>query len=232
MTFAEAYTALLDYAHRDVNDLGDAAKREINAAVLWANRKRGFKMAEGLANITYPANQEYIILAEVCSATVFNLITVELLVNLTDTSGQPLPIKQYQDLQRLRMEANDNQPIVNPAFFSSTMPAPWQVEFSTKVQNEYGYMVVLIAGGFGLWPIPPADVPIKILFNKQLPPLVDDEDTNFFLENCWDFILLKAMKRFNYYLKADQRINVSNEELQNEWVSIENWDSALRRRQY
>lgn len=234
MDFVTATAALLDYVRRPASELGAAAKLEINAACLWANRNHDFKYAEGFATVVYPLQTEYITLSDICDATILNLICVELLPPgvTTQTSGIPLKIKQYQAIQSERLTKNNNASLFLTEYGCDSNSNQWELEYATRVQQDFRYFVTTIATGFGLWPVAQRNENLKLLFNKKLPWLVNDSDTNFLLENCWDFILLRALKRFNIYLKEDNRVPITNEELGEEWDSILEWDAKIRTIQY
>lgn len=62
---------------------------------------------------------------------------------------------------------------------------------------------------------------------KWLPDYVDDEDTDFLLEHCVDFMLFRTVVFLNLKLKEDERISISQKALDDSWQTVVCWDSSL-----
>jgi hypothetical protein len=62
---------------------------------------------------------------------------------------------------------------------------------------------------------------------KWLPAYALDADTDFFLEYCEDFLLMRTVHFLNYMLKEDQRVPVSANALADSWQTVVAWDSSL-----
>jgi hypothetical protein len=64
---------------------------------------------------------------------------------------------------------------------------------------------------------------------KWLPDLAAGGDSNFFTTLHDDWLVLAVVQRLNFYLKEDERVNISQAAVQLAWTSVEDWDSALVR---
>ena len=71
--------------------------------------------------------------------------------------------------------------------------------------------------------------PIDVRFDvfKWLPDYSTDGSTDFLLTHCETFMLLRSAYQLNFFLKDDQRINISNAVMEKEWHSVVAWDSNL-----
>jgi hypothetical protein len=71
--------------------------------------------------------------------------------------------------------------------------------------------------------------PITVRFDiiKFLPDYSADADTDFLLQRCENFMLLRSAYQLNFFLKDDQRINISEAVLNSAWHSVVVWDSTL-----
>lgn len=62
---------------------------------------------------------------------------------------------------------------------------------------------------------------------KWMPRLVKDEDTNFLLEYGFDFILYRSILELNFFIKEDERFQVSQAMVGDAWNTVVAWDSSL-----
>ncbi len=62
---------------------------------------------------------------------------------------------------------------------------------------------------------------------KWLDDYSDDADTDFFLDECRDWLLLRTMWQLNFFLKEDVRVPVSQHLLNSAWHAVIAWDSNL-----
>ena len=220
-TFLELSTELLDWANRPIDETGmlTRAKSCINSAVLWANRSHSFKYAEKCMRVTYPANAFMIDLASLASNRVIGLNTIQV-VSTGAFVGYPINIIEYENLQSKRRQSFKSAPLDS---------------FSTTVIDRTASAIAITDGacGFtlgtslGLFPTPVQNVELLITYNSLVDTLVNDADTNFFLDFGRDFILSKALQKFNTYMKADKRVEVNAEQLANEWESFKNWNNSV-----
>lgn len=52
-------------------------------------------------------------------------------------------------------------------------------------------------------------------------------DTDFFLDNCTDWMLYRSIQELNLFLKEDQRVVISAGMMKDAWDSVMDWDSTL-----
>lgn len=71
--------------------------------------------------------------------------------------------------------------------------------------------------------------PVTVRFDayKWLADYSADGDTDFLLTHCETYMLLRSAYQLNFFLKDDQRINISNAVMDKEWHSVVAWDSNL-----
>jgi hypothetical protein len=223
MTFKEITTRLMDYA--DVSSISHItqAKRAINDACMWANKKHMFKLAEGIVNLTYPANTLYVHMDAVCDKLMLVPITVQQVANATTWEGVSLHIMDYARIQMLKYKQRERKnPDTSDIYDEEQLYAT-----TTTDTNEYKFF--LLNGGFGLYPMPTTEVQLLIHFNEQLEELVNDDDTNFLLTYCSDFIITKALfSKFALYLPKDRLELMTSELLDTEWSAVLHWDKQIR----
>lgn len=222
MNFKEAYTALLDMANKSGDSqFENAAKREINSACFRAARKHAFAYQKKLVEITYPAGTEEVSLSSLISEKPSGVISAK------TESGRPLKVKTYDELRAWALEREEVQPnridldYLDPGFSELR-------SFSTFLQQTYGQVLYLNGSLIGLVPPPSDDLKLKLHINTVPDELSADSDTNFFLEHCWDYILLSALQRFNLYLREEQRFPVTREMVMEEWEDLLRWDATVR----
>lgn len=51
--------------------------------------------------------------------------------------------------------------------------------------------------------------------------------TDFLMTYCPDFLMFKTIEILNFFLKEDQRIKISDEQVEKAWNSVVNWDSSV-----
>lgn len=222
-TFVTAYTDVLDYINRPAAEMATQAKREVNNAILWLQRKRAFKMSERLIRVTYPANALKINLSAACEGLLRNLLHVSMASAATDTIGKVLKITTYDRLMRERRQwQGDHEPL--PEYQAINDPST----HSNHVDSLYKYRVFQMGeSDIGLYPTPTADVTLVINLHIWLPELVADADTNFFLTYAYDVLLLRALSRANLYLKEDRRVPITKEELDDAYLALVEWDASI-----
>jgi hypothetical protein len=79
----------------------------------------------------------------------------------------------------------------------------------------------------GLYPTPSAAVNLMITYNGKLNKLVNDTDTNFFLDDCSDFIITKALQKMFLYLKDRNSAVALNDQIAAEWETLKSWNNNI-----
>lgn len=71
--------------------------------------------------------------------------------------------------------------------------------------------------------------PVSVLLDvvRWLPDYSDNDDTDFLLEHCVDYMLLETYRSLQLFIKEDARLQVSDEKLANAWHALVAWDSNL-----
>jgi len=224
-TFQTAYTDLLDYANRTYTELGPQAKREINNAILWLQRKREWKMTERLVRFTVPANTLFVNISEACEGTPRSIISTALLNSITATEGKIIDLSSYDKLMRERRSFQRAHEAINVEYEPSNLESGHN-QFVIQAHEMKAFLVG--ANNFGLYPTNSTDRYIMMNLSTWLPVLVDNNDTNFFLTYAYDLVLMKAFKQFSIYLKEDRRAQITNEEIAEGYNSLVEWDTQIR----
>lgn len=55
---------------------------------------------------------------------------------------------------------------------------------------------------------------------KWMEDYVQEDDTDFFLDHCEDFMLLRGVAQLNFMLKEDQRVNISAAAMSQSWETV------------
>jgi hypothetical protein len=62
---------------------------------------------------------------------------------------------------------------------------------------------------------------------KWLPRLEKDTDTNFLFDYGFDFLMYRSIYELNFFIKEDERFQVSTKMLNDSWASLTAWDTYL-----
>lgn len=223
--FITIVTDVLDYVNRPSSELLSQAKREVNLAILWLQRKQVMKMTERLIKLTYPANTLFINLSAACEGKVRNLINVQKLSSIEQNVGVGIRIESYDLALRERMkfqgrwESINQEEIIDP-------PADFHGEFTSDVQR----VVFCLVGenNVALYPTPQQETYYAINLNIWLPLLSADADTNFLLVYAYDLILMRAVRTMSVYLKEDNRQTFTGQEFADAFQAFKEWDASIR----
>lgn len=181
----------------------------INNAVIFAQRQHDFEWNKGEVSIE-------------CNPR--GLITSA----IDEDSQQPVQLK------RIIKAFGENKPtgVLDVSF--PYLSRVSQVGDNTKAQLNHspvyeGWPRVIHQGQtIYLTPIPTAN-PHKLYFEavKWLPRLCRDCDSNFLFHYAFDFLMYRSIVELNFFLKEDERFNVTKTMLEESWRSVVNWDTSL-----
>lgn len=75
----------------------------------------------------------------------------------------------------------------------------------------------------------PSSVPYTMWFEavKWLPRVVVESDTNFLFTYGFDFLMYRSILELNFFIKEDERMNVTSSMLKDSWDSLMTWDASL-----
>lgn len=70
---------------------------------------------------------------------------------------------------------------------------------------------------------------IDVFFDviEWLPDMVNNSDTNFLLDYCFDFLMYRSIYELNFFLKEDQRVGISSALLDDVWKNVINWNKTI-----
>jgi len=129
--------------------------------------------------------------------------------------GRPIPvISRWNDVARsARTQSTD--------FSTASQYTPSDISLVVQGQQVY------FTGGVGAQY--PADSALDIVLDvvAWLPDLSADDDSDFTLNECGDYILLKAVQQLNFFLKEDERVQITNSAVKETYESVVVWDAGL-----
>jgi len=221
-TFIEAVEDFLDYINRPASEMEDVAKRELNMTLLWMQRVQRFNLAERVATILYPANTPMVNISAVCEGKIRNFNHCVLGGNAGVLTGRPLFFKTFDQITQEKFKFDRSRTLNDEDLAHGD-----DVSFSGRVSRELGYYAFISGDKLGLYPTPTSDVTISVDVHIWLPPLVEDNDTNFLLDFCYDFVILKTLQRYNIYSKQESRNPISEAELSALWQGVKDWDGQV-----
>lgn len=216
-TFKEAYEDVLDVFQRLPTEQGMAvrAKKYVNDAIRWANLSHPFVYSREFANVTYPSNAQSIDLVHFAGNVSLGIITAEQLARPQDFFGRPMKVMTYESLFNRRLDA-------------------WKGMQFNDEYNKWEELVkdnsfcVINGSTLSVYPTPQTDITLKVSYIKSLPLLVDDNDTNFILDYCYDFVQAYANYKFALYLKEDERVKMFVETTTEKWEMCKRWNDTIQ----
>jgi hypothetical protein len=210
---------ILDCINRPQAESQDRVDRAINKSIRFLMRKHQFTLTERFVRIAYPANALTLNVADILDGKIRDIISVQLVSSPTGTSGKFLRVQKLSELfaklnkqQRLRPILFDFEEI--------------NTEF-TQLRENSDYSVFLMNGEIGLYPTPTSAVTLLLAAHAWLRPLENDDDTNFFLDFCDDYIVLKSLYHLNTVLKMEGVNPINSQELADAYEACLQWDSQL-----
>lgn len=226
-TFKDVTDSVLDHICRPELEMLATCQREVNAVLLWMQRKHKFQFSERLVTITYPANALFIDIPTACEGRPRDYINAQVLSEPTALSGKALQIRRYSEIITRKDKLQRGR-----------VDSPWETEsphltdpsISTydRDMRVYAESCLFLSGQrLGYFARPQSDRHILLNLHIWLPNLVGDTDTNFLLENCFDFVVLKALRRVYIVIKEEARTMITDAELQEGWDSCLQWDSEV-----
>lgn len=228
MTLATFRTLVASYMQRDestfiysgMNLLTHAA----NMARRWAERQRNFELCRTTAQVT---NVHYTNGALLTTATLKGTATAVLVkavekafLPFSDGSGEfPIDVitraKHVEKIQRYyQKQATTTPEDSDPTNYSST--------FALVRHGDLIYITPSDSTALGS-----ATITVYLDIVKWLPEYSGDSDTDFFLDYCSDFMLLRTVHMLNFLIKEDLRMPVSKDEMAVAWQSVIAWDSSM-----
>lgn len=217
-TLADIRGVVIDYINRPQNESQDRVDAAINRTIDGLQRKHRFTMSERLVRLTYPANSLHVNVADVLGGKIRNLFDAQL-VSGTSNTGKVLRISSYSALTRL-LNKQQRLSTVDETLENS-------LDYLDTLRAGSDYSVFLIQGNIGLYPTPQADVTLVVGANIWLNKLVEDDDTNFFLDYCEEYIVLKTLYTLNTLFKTENRNQINANEVQQAYEDCMAWDSQI-----
>ncbi len=230
MTFLEFKKMVAAYMTRDLETFTlngvDVIGRAIHQARRWAERSHNFEFSRMSARLEKVHFQNGALL----SSAVNN-----------DGGTEQVAVKV---IERAFLQFNDGSgqfPIHVVSRARHMMGVLSHYESLTSVDPRQNAAGIFRQGEFQLvrWGprvyIHPADstalgaevLPVYMDVVRWMPDYKRDEDTDYFLEYCEDFIKFRTIYELNFMLKEDLRVPLSKTALEDSWESVRKWDSSI-----
>ena len=232
-TFEEAYSAVLDEARKPVDDeiVLRRAKREIRNAVRYCNRSYPFKVTEAITEYPFPGNTDTVTYgaietnANLNQTTVLAIRYIELLGATGDSVGFPIEIFDSAQLHHDRRRWLNKQPAdLEYDLFDYRGD---QGNYETFVSRNRKFSAFVVGKSLGLFPRPGSTQILKLLYHKEFAPLVEDSDTNDLLDFAYDYVILRALRRFLMLEQESERPLLTFSELTESWNELQAADKIV-----
>lgn len=207
----------------------DVLGRAVNNALLWAQRQHDFEMCRtrGQLTVSFLAGASLDNVTAIGGTDTIDVKKIEMAYLIDDSqpgSYDGIPLRfysRYVDAYRQRR--------LNPGGVVG-WPPPGTEAASADLSNmaliQHGNDVYLSPGVLSQYPTATEKVVVLDLVAFE-PELVADEDTNFFLDYCTDFVMAKAIQSLNFYHKEDPRAASLDGEVTVGWRTLLQWDTSL-----
>lgn len=178
----------------------------INNALIYAQRRANFEWCKGTVSIM--CNPKGSILSAV------------------DDAGQPVVIKNIIKCFG-QVEPTGHKDLAVPYLSRVSQIGESGQENRTGTPARHGECV--IHQGQIVYASPAVSGPYTLWFEavKWMPRLVFDTDTNFLFTYGFDFLMYRSIVELNFFIKEDERFNVSAKLLEDAWNSLVQWDASL-----
>lgn len=228
-TFAHLKKAVAAFATRDedafVRDGFNSLERAINDAHQWAQRKHVFERAKVFIDVNDVSLANGADLSTAVLRGTDTAVKVRSLiagfVQLTDGSGE-VPVDIITRESWVASQKRKYNGLPNATDNAADYEGP-RIPLSIV---QYGTTVYLSTTS-------PAVVGSSSTINLRFDAVrwFDDytapDDTDFFLDYCFDFMTFRSVYQLNLYLKEDQRVPIAKSVLDDSWDSVVRWDSSL-----
>lgn len=176
----------------------------VNNAVIYAQRKCDFEWNKGVVQIACnPAGS-------IMQATDMDgkAVKVKNIIKAFGSTDPGLEGTSIPYLSRVSQITDSTNSRANHCFCAGTkvVHEGQRVYLSPRPENEYNLFFYAV---------------------KWLPRLVKDDDTNFLLEYAFDFLMYRAIVELNFFIKEEERFQVTQKMIDDSWQSVIAWDSHL-----
>jgi hypothetical protein len=223
-TFAEVQARLLRTINRPSSetDIVAEVKAFINDAILILQRDHAYSYTEGMFTFDYPADALFADIGEVCDASVRDYISIQQISPSGTYEGKPLQMKSYSQLQQDRRKYSRSHSIDSAQTYSEN-----QIGLTVEDGYREDMIAFIVSKYMGLYPRPGQNTSFLLHVHFWLPPLVEDEDSNFFLDYAEDLVVMLALRRMHLSMKIDSRWQVTDAEINAAIAGLHAWDSQV-----
>jgi len=222
--FLSAYTRLMRTVNRPLTevDVLAEAKAAINDAVIYLQRDHAFSHTESLAQFTYPANELYVDLGEVCAGLLRDVVSLQQARTSDEIQGKPIKIMTYSQLQTRRRKLERSRNTDNSQIYDEQ-----QIGFTIEDSFRPDLIAFIMGNKIGLYPKPTTAKEMLIHLHIWIVPMANSTDTNFFLDYAADVVHMLALKKLMFALKLDSSYPYKDEEVKSYLAGLAAWDSQI-----
>lgn len=227
-TYQTAYEAVMAAVNRPLTEAPvlNRAKLEINNAIRILQRRHAFTLTERIFDVTYPANATLVDFSTVCEGSLRDLFSVQIYGSDVN-KAVVLKYKSFSKITTERFSYQQSQPdnVLD-------LQADVERELGDYVRNVHKHYVFRAGPSFGLFPVPKLAVNIRVHCHIWLPDLVDNDDSNFFLDHAFDVVTDLAVTRMATFLRNPDLKVMSDEDFAKAVATLVSWDSQLSESSY
>ena len=215
-TAAAIQRSLASLVVNGVDLLGSA----VNMARKNIERKRDFELAKATAKLTVTLG-ESVSLSEAVDATTDEAIDIKTVLRVQlASSGAPIGYIS-RDAHQRRLSRQLEKVTM------SEINAGLTATVGSLSLVRHGDQVYLSPADATAYDINGDEVELYLDVVKWLDDYVEDDDEDFLLTYCVDYMLLETFRYLQLFIKEDSRLQVSDQQYANAWHAVVAWDSNL-----
>jgi hypothetical protein len=188
-------------------------------------------VTEAIAEYSFPAATDTVTYttietgASITGATISNIRYIELLGSTGDASGYPIEIFETAQLHHDKRRWLNKRPAGGE--FASSNIADDQTNYEDYVIRSRKFSAYTVGKSLGLFPRPGSAQILKLLYHKEYTALSDDSDTNDLLDFAYDYIVLRALRRF-FMLEPESEVPLLTSRAMTEsWNELQSADKMI-----
>lgn len=199
----------------------DLLARAVNMARKNIERRIDFEMAKGEAQLTLTLGEKASLDDAVDPADTDESVSIKTVLRVQLASnGTPIGYLSRDAHQRRldRQLSSATMTEIN-AGLTATVGSLNLVRF-----GNYVYLSPADASAYNV-----SSTTVDVLMDvvKWMPDYVDDDDEDFLLTHCADFLMLETFQYLQMFVKEDARLNVSKDKWASAWNAMLTWNANL-----
>ena len=208
-----------------VVDTVDLALQACNNARLYAERMIDFELSavQATVAVTSPAVGGSLADAKLygtSTAVSIKKVITAYVTLASDLSQSPVPIKLMSRKSWERRLGRDVERTI-------------QLQDTSRIQVTSASPLVVVQSGSMLYATPLDATTLGSTYSihfsglKWLPAYSAGTETDFLLDNCFDWMMYKCISELNFFLKEDERVSITEAVLEKHWNAVIKWNNEL-----